>query len=210
MYEKDDVAILVGGSGLYIDALINGFDELPEVDKEIRRELNEQFSKEGFKNLLMELSSKDISYFNKVDKNNPIRVIRALEVIRSTGRPYSSFANKSTAKIIPYSVKKIALDMPREELYNRINHRVDTMIIKGWEEEAKTVFPFRNLNALRTVGYKEWFDYFQEKTTYEKTIELIKQHTRNYAKRQLTWFRKDTSYIWYNPNQINQIISSLP
>jgi tRNA dimethylallyltransferase len=203
-FQKNKIVIMAGGSGLYIDAVINGFDELPDSDNSIREELQNSFSEKGIIVLQEELQQLDPEYFEQVDQNNPARLIRAIEVCRTSGKKYSDL-RKGKSETLPFDVLKIGLDLPREELYEKINRRVDEMMKNGLEEEARTVFAFRQLNALQTVGYKELFDYFDGTITKEKAIELIRQHSRNYAKRQLTWWRRDSSIKWFSPMEMERI-----
>ncbi len=209
LFQKQDVIILVGGSGLYIKALCEGFDDIPQADEAIREQLNNQFAQNGIAALQDELNTADPDYYNEVDLSNPQRIIRALEVYRSTGKPFSSF-RKSTVNKRPFNILKIGLDLPREVLYNQINRRVDDMIKQGLANEVANLIPHRNLNALNTVGYRELFDYFDGKTDLPRAIELIKQNTRHFAKRQMTWFRKDQTIHWLQPNDIQpEIIERL-
>jgi tRNA dimethylallyltransferase len=201
LFKEHDVVILVGGSGLYIKALCEGFDDIPQADEGIREQLNNKLTEKGIMPLQEELKTVDASYYNEVDINNPQRVIRALEVYRSTGKPFSSY-RKATINNRPFRCIKIALDLPREVLYNRINTRVDIMVAQGLVEEALSLLPHRHLNALNTVGYSELFDHFDGKTTLAAAIELIKQNTRRFAKRQLTWFRKDKEIHWLTPEEV--------
>jgi tRNA dimethylallyltransferase len=201
LFKSHDKVILVGGSGLYIKALCEGFDDIPQADPEIREQLNLEFAQKGITALQEELKIADPVFYGQADLNNPQRVIRALEVFRSTGQPFSSF-RKATVNVRPFSSIKIGLDLPREVLYNRINQRVDDMIKQGLVDEARSLLPYRHLNALNTVGYSELFDYFDGKTDLHSAIELIKQNTRHFAKRQLTWFRKDKEIKWLEPDDI--------
>lgn len=198
-------AVMVGGSGLYIDALINGLDDLPLRDDNLRNVLSRQLAESGIESLLIELKKLDKDYYEVVDKNNPARVLRAIEVCRLSGRPYSAQRKHSTAER-PFDTVKIGLDIPRDILYERINRRVDMMLENGLEQEARKLYPKRQLNSLQTVGYRELFDYFDGKTSYAEAIELIKRNTRRYAKRQLTWFRRDTDIRWFAPDETAQII----
>lgn len=191
-------AVLTGGSGLYLDAVLNGFDPLPAGDRAIRRELQDRFKAGGLPPLLMELEQRDPASWRTIDKGNPHRVIRALEVCRATGRPFSE-QRSGTAVPRPWRARKIALDVPREDLYARIDARVDRMIASGLVGEARALLPHREANALRTVGYRELFEHFDGLTTLDEAIALIKQHTRNYAKRQLTWLRRDKDWTWLPP-----------
>lgn len=205
LFQHKNWVVLCGGSGLYIRALLDGFDEMPEVKDGVREELNALFNTQGISALQHELSVTDPVYFSEVDKQNPQRLIRALEVVRSSGMPYSSFRKKNQ-KELPFTVAKIGLELPREELYARIDARMDNMIATGLFEEARSLYPFRQLNSLQTVGYQEVFDFMEGKTDQEETIRLLKQNSRNYAKRQLTWFKKDKSIQWFQPTEFERII----
>jgi tRNA dimethylallyltransferase len=201
LFLTHDIVILVGGSGLYIKALCEGFDEIPQADAGIREQLNHEFNDTGIEPLQDELKIADPVYYNEVDLRNPQRVIRALEVFRSTGKPFSSY-RKATINKRPFNILKIGLDLPREVLYDRINKRVDAMVAQGLVDEVSALTPYRHLNALNTVGYAELFDYFDGTFDLPRAIELIKQNTRRFAKRQLTWFRKDQSIHWLKPADI--------
>lgn len=201
LFKQHDVVILVGGSGLYIKALCEGFDDIPQADEGIREHLNNELAQNGIASLQEELKTADPTYYNEVDINNPQRVIRALEVYRSTGQPFSSY-RKATSNKRPFNCIKIALDLPREVLYNRINTRVDVMVAQGLVDEVRALLPYRHLNALSTVGYSELFDHFDGKTDLNTAVELIKQNTRRFAKRQLTWFRKDKEIHWLAPEEV--------
>lgn len=203
-FKKHALIILAGGSGLYMDAVINGFDELPDANPTIRAELNLEFQEKGISVLQDELKKLDPIYFAQVDQHNPARLMRAIEICRLSEKKYSEL-RLGKAESNAFEVLKIGLDLPREELYARINNRVEVMFENGLEEEARSVFPYRKMNALQTVGYKELFDYFDGHLTKEKAIELIKQHSRNYAKRQLTWWRRDTAITWFHPTQLKEI-----
>lgn len=200
-FAKHRVVIMAGGSGLYIDAVVNGFDALPDADAAIREELQKAFEEKGIEALQEELKNLDPEFYEEIDRNNPSRLIRAIEVCRLSGKKYSEL-RVGKPDTLPFRVIKIGLDLPREELYARINKRVDEMMQNGLEEEARAVFAHRKLNALQTVGYKELFDYFEGTITKEKAVELIKQHSRNYAKRQLTWWRRDDQIHWFKPGEI--------
>jgi tRNA dimethylallyltransferase len=204
LFQHKKWVVLCGGSGLYIRALLDGFDEMPDVKDGVREELNALFNTAGISALQSELSVADPAYFAEVDKQNPQRLIRALEVVRSSGKPYSSFRNKIQREL-PFTVVKIGLELPREELYARIDARMDDMIAAGLFEEAKSLYPFRLLNALQTVGYQEVFDFIDRKVDQEETIRLLKQNSRNYAKRQLTWFKKDKAIQWFQPTEFDNI-----
>ncbi len=189
LFEKYDRLILAGGSGLYIKALCEGFDELPAVSAAVREEVEDDLKKRGIDFLLNELKEKDKIYFDFVDKHNPARVMRALEVIRSSGEKFSDL-RKAEKKLRFFETEYFMPALSREELYDRINRRTEKMRELGLAKEVESLLPFRNCNALQTVGYSELFDYFDGKISQDAAFELIKQHTRNYAKRQLTWFRK--------------------
>jgi tRNA dimethylallyltransferase len=204
IHTKNQFAIMVGGSGLFIKAVCDGFDEMPNIDPNIRIELNQEFEQNGLEFLLKELRQLDPDYFGLVDKNNTQRVIRALEVCKGTGKPFSSFRNAKKAQRNFQSIK-IGLQLERKLLYNTIDNRVDKMLEMGLIEEAKNLIPFQHLNALQTVGYSELFDYFNGKIDLEEAIRLIKRNTRHYAKRQMTWFNKDLEIKWFTPNQLDEI-----
>lgn len=204
LFRNKEYVIAVGGSGLYIDALCAGFDFLPPSDPQLRAELESKLRIGGLGPLVEELKALDPLYYEIVDRNNPARVLRALEVCKVTGRPYSS-QRSGTKKERPFSILKIGIDVPREELYERINSRVDTMMDAGLEIEARRLYPLRHLNALQTVGYREMFDHFEGKCTLPEAVELIKRNSRRYAKRQMTWFRRDASIQWFRRNDIASI-----
>lgn len=200
LFQKYEKLVITGGSGMYIDAITKGMDNLPNVDKSIREELNELFKDNGITPLQEELMEKDIEYYNIVDKQNHIRLIRALEIIRQTGKTFTSFRTNPKKKR-DFKIKKFVLIRDREELIQRINQRVDIMVEEGLIEEARELYPFRDLNALNTVGYKELFKYFDKKISLKEAIEEIKINTRKYAKRQVTWFRKDIDYKWLSADK---------
>lgn len=195
LFEHHNVVVAVGGSGLYIDALCYGFDELPSDTAHIRAELMQRLDSEGLDALVEELRSRDEAYWQVVDRHNPARVIRALEVCIASGRPYSE-QRTATRRSRPFRTVKIGLLWPREELYDRINRRVDIMVCDGLEEEARSVSHLRHLSSLQTVGYREFFDHFDGKITRQEAIDLVKRNSRRYAKRQMTWFRRDESIHW--------------
>lgn len=203
LFKQHDVIILVGGSGLYIKALCEGFDNIPQADEGVREKLNAELIEKGITPLQEELRLADPAYYNVVDINNPQRVIRALEVYRSSGRPFSSY-RKATVNKRPFKCIKIALNLPREVLYERINTRVDIMVKQGLVDEVRSLLPYRQLNALNTVGYSELFEHFDGKTDLNTAIDLIKQNTRRFAKRQLTWFRKDKELHWLAPEEMTE------
>jgi tRNA dimethylallyltransferase len=189
LYRAHSVVVVAGGSGLFINALCNGLDHFPEVSPEVKQRIDEGMETGGLAWLQAQVAALDPGYFAKADQQNPMRLRRALEVTLSAGQPYSSFTTGKTEKR-PFEVHQVITDWPREVLYERINQRVDRMIAEGLEEEARSLLPFRHLTALRTVGYEEWFDHFDGNYTRAEAIDKIKQHSRNYAKRQMTWFRK--------------------
>lgn len=192
--EKDDV-VLTGGSGLYVNAVCNGMDDIPDKDESIRQELNDLFDKQGLEPLQKELQEKDPEYWEIVDKRNHIRLIRALEVCRQTGRTFSSFRSQKKTKR-NFDIIKIGIRRNRENLLERIYRRVDCMIEQGLIEEVRGLYGYRNLQALNAVGYKEIFDFLDGKTSLQEAVELIKINTRRYAKRQMTWFCKDKEIQW--------------
>lgn len=208
IFVRHDIAIMVGGSGLYVNALINGLDEMPEIDLSIRTQLNEQFKIEGIAPIQSKLAEVDPEYFSKVDQHNPQRMIRGLEVFLSTGQKLSSMLS-ATKKERPFNIVKIGLNTDRAMLYNRINSRVDQMISSGLIEEVESLSAFRTYNALNTVGYSEIFEYLDGKISLEDAISSIKQNTRRFAKRQLTWFRRDEEINWFEPDQGNQVIDHI-
>ena len=198
LFQVYDCLIMVGGSGLYEKAVTDGLDEFPEVDKKFRQELNTEFKNNGIEKLQQELKNSDPEYYKTADIQNPVRVIRALEIIRGTGQKFSSFRTSNQTQR-NFKLIKIGLELPREELYERINHRVDLMIKDGLLEEAKLLYPNRELNALQTVGYRELFEFMDGKTDLETAISEIKKNSRRYAKRQMTWYRKDERINWFSP-----------
>jgi tRNA dimethylallyltransferase len=211
LFVVHDTVILAGGSGLYIKAVTEGFDEIPDADMAIRDQLNAALALNGIEPLQEQLKEIDPSYYDEADINNPQRVIRALEVYESTGKPFSSYRTSKLNKR-PFNIVKIGLNMPRERLYDRINMRVDNMIKDGLIEEAAALMPYRQYNALNTVGYSELFDYFDGLTDKEAAIASIKQNTRRFAKRQLTWFRKDNEFVWFdasNEGLVDEILRAI-
>jgi tRNA dimethylallyltransferase len=208
LFKTRNIAVVVGGSGLYIKALCDGLDKLPDVDPAIRMRLNEDYQQKGISYLQDRLKKADPVYYKQADLNNPHRMIRALEVFEGTGIAFSKFHQK-LKKERPFNIIKIGLNMPRALLYERINQRVDQMLEKGLLEEVQNLVPYQHLNALNTVGYTEIFDFIAGKTTYETAVNLLKQNTRRFAKRQLTWFRKDMDIHWLEPEQTQQIIKTI-
>ena len=205
LFAKHDTVVAVGGSGLYIRALCEGMDELPEADETLRAELAERLGNEGLESLLAQLKELDPEFYEVVDRQNPARVTRALEVCITSGCKYSQL-RKAERKARDFQIIKVGITMPREQLYDRINRRVDIMIEAGLEAEARAVLPYRDCNSLRTVGYSEIFDYFDGKTTFDEAVELIKRNSRRYAKRQTTWFGRDNDIVWFNRGEEEQII----
>lgn len=205
LYKKHQNIIFTGGSGLYINAVLYGIDELPDISPQIREQIAQRLQKNGLNDLRFELKKIDPEYYQKVDLKNPKRIQKALEVFYTTGKPYSSFL-KNTKKQRFFNTIKIAIDRPRQELYNRINLRVEQMIKQGLVEEVKQLIPHKQLTALQTVGYKEIFDFLDHKITLEEAIDLIQRSTRKYARKQISWFRRDKDYTWFTPNQKNEII----
>ena len=197
LFQTHDVVVMVGGSGLYVDAVTKGLDDFPKIDPAIRKNLNNTFKTEGLEALQTQLKTLDISSYNSIAIDNPHRIIRALEVSLGTGKPYSSFLNKNRTRR-NFKTFSIGLMAERKIIYDRINERVDKMIKEGLVEEAKALFPKRHLNALNTVGYKELFNHFSGNWTLDFAISEIKKNTRRFAKRQLTWFRKDDNIIWFD------------
>lgn len=205
LFQKYNDLILVGGSGLYEKAVTEGLDQFPEIDKTIRQKLIDEFNENGLEVLQNELKAVDPIYFEQVDINNPVRIIRALEIYRGTGKPFSSF-RKNNFTVRNFNVLKIVLELPREEIYNRINKRVDMMMENGLLDEVKFLYKFKHLNSLQTVGYKELFDYLDGKIDLSFAIDEIKKNTRRYAKRQLTWYRKDERTKWFSPFEKEKIL----
>ena len=205
LFDRHERVIAVGGSGLYVRALCEGMDDLPQADAALRAELNERLHREGVAALAAQLRELDPAYYAIVDRNNPARVLRGLEVCLQTGRPFSE-QRTGVRRVRNFQIVKIGVTLPREELYARIDRRVDAMLEAGLEAEARALYPYRTLNALQTVGYRELFDYFDGTTTRETAVELIKRNTRRYAKRQLTWFRRDPEIRWFAPDEDEAII----
>lgn len=204
LFEKHNELILVGGSGLYINAVLNGVDEFEEIAPEIRENLNQTYQAQGLAWLQEKLLELDPVYYQQVDLNNPQRLIRALEVCIHNGKPYSSFRTKEK-KTRPFNTIPILINTEREVLYDRINRRVDQMMANDLLEEVKHLYPHKQLNALNTVGYKELFDFLDHKNTLEEAVNLIKQNTRRYAKRQLTWFNNQGDYETFDPNDLEKL-----
>lgn len=208
LFQRKQVVIMAGGSGLYIDAVCRGIDELPDPDPELRRELKQELAANGIQSLRDKLRIVDPDYYQMVDAANPVRLIRALEVCITTGKPFSSLRNQQPEKR-PFRILKIGLSLPRDLLNQRIHQRVDEMVRNGLVEEARALLPFRRLNALNTVGYRELFDFFDGKISLQQAIADIKTHTRRYAKRQMTWFKKDEEITWFSPENSEKVIGYL-
>lgn len=204
LFADSDYALLSGGSMMYIDAVCNGIDDIPTVDDQTRSLMKQRLADEGLEALVEELRRLDPEHYEIVDRRNPRRVVHALEICHMTGRTYTSFRT-AHKKQRPFQIVKIGLNRPREELYARINRRVDLMMEQGLEEEACRMFPHKGVNALNTVGYKELFDYFEGRWSLNEAVERIKGNTRRYARKQLTWFRRDQSMRWFHPDQSEQI-----
>jgi tRNA dimethylallyltransferase len=203
LFEDKEVLILCGGSGLYIKALLEGFDEMPKINEDLRKQIIEKYTEKGLKWLQDEVERVDPVYFSLVDKQNPQRLMRSLELNLTSGQPMHELRMKQKIEL-PFQVIKIGLELPREELYQRIDLRMDQMIEKGLFEEAERFYPQRQLNALQTVGYQEIFDFLDGKYDRGEAIRLLKRNSRHYAKRQLTWFKKDRDISWFSPDDVIQ------
>ena len=206
LFAETDVVIVCGGSGLFINTLVYGADPMPEADEELRISLQKRFEEEGIEFLQQELQRLDPVYFEQVDKQNPLRLMRAIEVCTVTGEPYST-KRTNEKKERPFKTILIGLDPGREELYENINRRVDAMMKAGLMAEAHGLVKHKDLSALQTVGYRELFDYFEGNDTIATAVELIKRNSRRYAKRQMTWFRRNEAITWFNPNDSETIIA---
>ena len=205
LFQTSDYALLTGGSMMYIDAVCDGIDDIPTIDEETRRLMKQRLADEGLEALCEELRRLDPEYYEIVDHQNPRRVVHALEICTMTGKTYTSFRRRERRQR-PFRIVKIALNRPREELYERINCRVDQMMSDGLLEEARALYPRRELNALNTVGYKELFDYLDGRWPLEEAVERIKGNTRRYARKQLTWYKKDEQIRWFHPDDKQSII----
>jgi len=206
LFEKNNVVVLCGGSGLYIKAVCEGFDDIPEVPSEIRESLIQDFEKFGIEKLQEQMRNLDPVHYASIDQQNPHRLIRALEVVMATGQSIASFQSKKRLEH-PFAIRKIGLELPREVLNRRIDERVDKMIEEGLFREAEELYPSREYQALQTVGYQEVFDFMEGRYDRAEAIRLIKRNTRRYAKRQLTWFKRDGEIFWLNPANIEEIIA---
>ena len=205
LFQTHDYALLTGGSMMYIDAVCDGIDDIPTIDDETRALMKQRLAEEGLERLCEDLKRLDPEYYEIVDKQNPRRVVHALEICTMTGQTYTSFRRREKRER-PFRIIKIGLNRPREELYARINQRVDQMMADGLLEEVKAMYPKRSLNALNTVGYKELFDYLDGRWSLEEAVERIKGNTRRYARKQLTWYKKDEQIRWFHPDEITTII----
>ena len=208
LFKQHEVVVLTGGSMMYVDAVCKGIDDIPTVDAETRQLMLQKYEEQGLEQLCAELKLMDPDYYQIVDLKNPKRVIHALEICYMTGRTYTSFRVREQ-KTRPFRIIKIGLTRDREELYDRINRRVLQMIADGLEEEARRVLPYRELNSLNTVGYKEMFKYFDGEWTLPFAIEKIQQNSRIYSRKQMTWFRRDTDIQWFHPDQEEEIFAHL-
>lgn len=216
MYEQDVMSLidnsddrlflLTGGSMMYIDAVCNGIDDIPTIDEDVRRMMKRRYEEEGLDCLLDELRTLDAEHYEVVDKKNPRRVIHALEICHQTGKTYSSF-RRGEKKTRPFGIIKIGLCREREELYERINGRVIEMIRDGLEEEARRMLPFRNENSLNTVGYKEMFQYLDGNISLEEAVRQIQSNSRRYARKQMTWYKRDEEMKWFHPDNVKEIIN---
>ena len=216
LFEKSDYALMSGGSMMYIDAVCNGIDDIPTVDEETRSTMKRRLAEEGLESLCEELRHLDPEHWAIVDRKNPRRVVHALEICHISGRTYTSFRKKEgrskevgEIKERPFRIVKIGLTLPREEIYNRINRRVDAMMEQGLLDEARRLLPMRHLNALNTVGYKEMFAYLDGTWSLEEAVERMKGNTRRYARKQLTWFKRDPQMLWFSPDDIQPISTTV-
>ncbi len=205
LFQTSDYALLTGGSMMYIDAVCDGIDDIPTIDEETRSLMKQRLADEGLEALCEELHRLDPEYYEIVDRQNPRRVVHALEICTMTGKTYTSFRRRERRQR-PFRIVKIALNRPREELYERINRRVDQMMSDGLLDEARALYPKKELNALNTVGYKELFDYLDGRWPLEEAVERIKGNTRRYARKQLTWYKKDKQIRWFHPDDKQSII----
>ena len=214
LFKSSDYALMAGGSMMYIDAVCDGIDDIPTIDDDTRATMKQRLAEEGLPKLCEELQRLDPEYYEIVDRQNPKRVVHALEICTMTGRTYTSFRMKekrslesgACRSVRPFKIVKIGLNREREELYNRINARVDEMMQKGLLKEAEALYPMRELNALNTVGYKEIFEFINGRWSLDEAIERIKGNTRRYARKQLTWYKKDPQIRWFHPDQKKEII----
>ncbi len=208
LHEKQKVVVMAGGSMMYIDAVCKGIDDIPTIDPALRQSLMNRYEEEGLESIRLQLKQLDPVFYEQVDLNNAKRVLHAVEVCLMAGVPYSSLRT-NVAKDRGFRIIKIGLMREKEELYDRINRRVDQMLQNGLMEEARSLYPYREYNALNTVGYKEWFDFFDGKIDEAEAIRLIKRNTRRYAKKQLSWFRRDGEIRWFHPDEKDRILTYL-
>ena len=208
LHEKQKVVVMAGGSMMYIDAVCKGIDDIPTIDPALRQSLMNRYEEEGLESIRLQLKQLDPVFYEQVDLNNAKRVLHAVEVCKMAGVPYSSLRT-NTPKERGFRIIRIGLNREKEELYDRINCRVDQMLQDGLMEEARGLYPYRDCNALNTVGYKEWFDFFDGKIDEAEAIRLIKRNSRRYARKQLSWFRRDGEICWFHPGEKEQILSYL-
>jgi tRNA dimethylallyltransferase len=208
LHQTHETIVMTGGSMMYIDAVCKGIDDIPTIDETLRNEIKQQFEAEGLEAIRQQLKILDPVFYNQVDLKNHKRVIHALEVCLTTGRPYSELRTNKV-KQRPFQILKIGLQRERAELYDRINRRVDQMMADGLLEEARRVYPYRHLNSLNTVGYKELFQYFDGHCSFDFAVEKIKQNSRIYSRKQMTWFKRDTEITWFHPDDQDKIINKI-
>jgi tRNA dimethylallyltransferase len=208
LFVVNNIVIMTGGSGMYIDAVCNGYDDIPDVDSAARDKYATMYREQGIEGLRIALKLLDPEHYSKVDLRNHKRILRALEICETTGRPYSSYLKNQKRKR-EFEIFKIGIERDRNDLYERINSRVDAMIQAGLEDEARQLYHYRQLNALNSVGYKEFFDFFDGKISRDKAIELIKRNSRRYAKRQITWWSKDKEISWFNAEDVEGMLDSV-
>ena len=208
MFLKYDIVLMTGGSGLYIDAVVNGIDDLPTIDQQIRSDLEHIYREEGIEGIRIRLRKIDPDYYNEADLKNPKRILKALEVYAMTGKPYSSLLKKEK-KQRPFEIIMIGLNIDRHLLHERINRRVDSMVQNGLILEARECYGYKNLNSLNTVGYKELFDHFDGNSSLEESLEMIKRNTRRYARRQISWFKRYNNLHWVEPTDLDKIKISI-
>ncbi len=206
LFEEKDVLVMTGGSMLYIDAICKGIDDIPTISAEVRKQVEQDYETKGLEFIQKQLNKLDADFYKEVDLQNPKRVLHAVEVCLQAGQPYSKLRTNAS-KEREFKIVKIGLNREREELYERINKRVDLMLKAGLEEEVRDLYPQRGLNALKTVGYKEFFAYFDGDYDREEAIRLVKRNSRHYAKHQLSWFRRDKEIKWFHPDEIEKIIA---
>jgi tRNA dimethylallyltransferase len=205
IFRTQPVAVMVGGTGLYIRAFCEGIDNIPAIPAAIHNHIITRYKEQGLSWLQQQLQEKDPAFWQVAEQQNPQRLMRALEVLEATGQSILHF-RKDRKQERPFNIIKIGLELPKEQLHQRIHHRVDVMMQQGLLEEVRSLLPFRHLNALQTVGYRELFDYLDGHVTLDKAVEQLKAHTRQYAKRQMTWFKRDTGLQWYHPEQVQQVL----